>query len=403
MLEIDSTAYPHIVERILVDVIVNASSVSALLSWRKTNRHCRDLADARLFHHAVVRRTPLNEIWAAAYSCKWFIVGRDDRPVGFLGPPVIVIHKPQFIYHRLVEWVHAGKTSIEFAPARLSGISADAPLPMLPWKVAILDIEGSGRAIETSFQHATAPSDEFMAKPFHLLVEPKRYPPLMPKVYPPPMTPRTTPLILRRFGSAPQEPWEGDNVGTVVDFYCAGRWRERSYLPKTKNYVRHLEWLDHPRYNLSKRFYIDNHGGPVEQGTLVLAAHCTPPRIDVGVEEVVNFSRHFAEGLLKGQTVFTVVGLESWLPGIDQDLLRREMIRVAHLSNDRVAYWGGWDATIQSRFRFGSHTMEELEAAYAGVRFLTLEEWWDELGDMKDLVGVWPVEQQTVHERGWTD
>ncbi|WOO81748.1 uncharacterized protein LOC62_04G005269 [Vanrija pseudolonga] len=407
MLAIDSTAYPHIVERILVDVIANASSVSDLVSWRTTNRHCRDLADARLFHHAVVRRTPLttpaqhlyawsSELWSAL---SWITrplapaPHRDDKLMGFLGPRILETEEHK--YPKYQEWRHVGKTLIAFEPAPLSGIKADAPMPMLPWKLDMLDIEGSGRHVEKAFALATAPSDEFLAQKQHRI---GAIPDHCEFVTPPPMAPRTSPLLLRRFGSATQEMWEGDKIDTVVDFYTAGRWRRDSYVPKTSNYVRHLEWYDHPFYNASNQFYIRSGGGPVDRGTLVLAPHCAPPRADIVLQDVVNFSKHFAEGLLMGQTLFTVVGLENWLPNADHEDIRTNMIHGARSEAGRVRYWGGETDDINSLRRKGSHTLDEMRAVYAGVRFLTVEEWWGELGEMKDVLGVWPVELQTVHE-----
>ncbi|KAL1412287.1 hypothetical protein Q8F55_000031 [Vanrija albida] len=324
---LDSTAFPHVVERI----IANTSSVSTLLAWRLTCKRYHAIADAHLFRHAVVRRNPLEK--PTLY--KRLVERRRDIPIlGFLGPQVLHKHdgmarKDRRRYPNMFdEMEHIGKTSIEFTVAPVSGLEADAGLPQLPWKVAVLDIVGRGRLMPMDFALASSPRANRIGEDFYRLKD--RYARKL--AHPVPTAPRTSPLILRRFDTAPLEIWHG-YVDTTVDFYTIGRWRHGSRMPPSRTYVRHAEWLAEPwwyerpdEFSMSISGSLYTYPEPVDNAILVLAQHCAPPAPHLVMKELTGFAQIWAQDLLSGASVMTFVGLEHWLPGVDHDQIKEDAL-----------------------------------------------------------------------------
>ncbi|WOO81749.1 uncharacterized protein LOC62_04G005270 [Vanrija pseudolonga] len=371
---IDITAYPH-----LIDCIIgNICSVKALLAWRSTSRQCRDLADARLFHHAVVRRTVLAPPKRSITSLAKRLVSRQQRksdsPVGFLGRGVIDTSEGNAGgYDPTDERYVFGQVAIEFTTPARSGIKADVPLPHLPWKVGILDIEGAGRVVDTVFASVSAPRTEFIKSNWYQLKDTKA----RPIDHPLPTAPRSTPLILRRFGIAPIELWTGD-VGTTVDFFTVGQWHQAVNVPATTSYVRHIEWRAAPPRDLP----YETLKYKVDSATLVLAPHSKCPPSDLLVKELSNFVGDF----IASASTVTFVGIENWLPGADYEQLKEEVMARIWERDGVVAYRGYTDGRVSS-------TPEELADK---VRMVSVEEWWAELGELKEVVGVWSKEHRRV-------
>lgn len=373
---IDISAYPHLVEFI----IGNTDSVKALLAWRATSRQARDLADARLFHHTLIRRTllappPKKSIASRAKR----LVSRQqpretDWNAGFLGSAIMDTTRGNAGgYAPMDERYVPGMVAIAFTTSPRSGIKADAPLPHLPWKVGILDIEGAGRVVDTVFTSMSAPREELIKTNWYQLKDGKG----RPADHPLPTAPRSTPLILRRFGIAPIEPWSGD-VGTTVDFFTVGQWNQTVHVPTTTNYVRHVEWRATPLEDVPD----DTFRWKVDSATLVLAPHSSSPPYDMVVNELADFVRQF----IATASAVTFVGIENWLPGVDYEQLKEEFMARIWERVGFVIYRGYTDGRVSS-------TPEELADR---VRMISVEEWWAELGELKEVVGVWPEEHRRV-------
>ncbi|WOO81754.1 uncharacterized protein LOC62_04G005275 [Vanrija pseudolonga] len=344
----DSTAYPHILERI----IQQCPAVSTLLALRATSRRCRDVADATLFHHAVLRR-------------EW----HQPKPKGKLRKLLRRITAPELTaMRRFVMVLPAG-----------SSIAQDVPmLPFLPRKAEILDLEGArpGKRATHNFLDNGGPAwmsqeQELSTIPFGAYLH-------------------YATLVLRRIGRSAQEDW-GHVRDTTVDFLALPSdperdpWRcLRIRLPLvTRRYVLHLHWpdgCDAPAHDLfyftGRRF---RQWPAVREAVLVLSPHCSPPRRERVLEAIERIANQFGSSMCEAVTSLTVVGLEVWLPGVTFAEFKPGLTDYLVDNMDR-------------RFPYTGSVADptQLRTACEGIVFNTLEEWWDSLGDMKDLVGVWP-------------
>ncbi|WOO81758.1 uncharacterized protein LOC62_04G005279 [Vanrija pseudolonga] len=167
---LDSTAYPH-----LLDLIIDHSgAVSTLLAFRSVSRRCRKLADAKLFHHATLRR-------------EWY----QPRRKG------------------LVSWIWGTeppprKRRSVLVPAVASHIEADRPLPLLLDKIAVLDLVGAEVGEHKSY--------EFIARKRELRPGERSRRTELEGAYA-----SYAPRVLRRFGRSPQEDW-GRVLDVTADF-----------------------------------------------------------------------------------------------------------------------------------------------------------------------------------------
>lgn len=341
---LDSTAYPHILEQIISE----CHSVNTLLALRATSRQCQDLADARLFHHAVLQRE-----WYT-YTAK--PKSRLDKLRQRISGPVQ--RESQRFYLSLPD-------SSTIAEQRRR-------LPLLAHKVGILDLYAE-RVIDV----ARDPSYEFIDR--------IKYPGKCEDLrrvgrgvfsdY--------APRVLRRFGFATKEFW-GQVLDTTVDFLRpdATSWLNDVSVPMvTPRYVLHLHWpeeylQDPPETPFS--FLATMAGSPlvpeVRAVIFVLSPHCTPPPPKDILRIIQRATVVFMWGMTNGNTSFTVVGLERWLPGVEANEFKR---------SSRAA------AVLQYTFNFDIPE-EDTGRAFDNIHYLTLEEWWESLGDMKEVIGVWP-------------
>lgn len=331
----DSTAYPHILERI----IQQCCAVSTLLALRATSRRCRDVADGTLFYHAVLRR-------------EW----HQPKPKGRLKKLLRRITAPELT---------AKRRFVMVLPAS-SHIVQDVPLlPFLPRKAEILDLAGARPGEPSTYDSidrgraAWSPQErERSTLSFGSYLN-------------------YAPLVLRRFGRSAQEDW-GAVRDTTVDFialppaYESEADREYSLRIEvpllTPRYVLYLRWGE--GWDTMPRggpLYFTGHwfGRQPEVRDVVLvlslSRHCRPVRLERVVDIILHVEREF-----RSSASLTVVGLEGWLPGLTGAELKAGFIGQAV------------DPTL-------------VPTVYDGIVFTTLEEWWESLGHMKDLVGVWPA------------
>ncbi|WOO81757.1 uncharacterized protein LOC62_04G005278 [Vanrija pseudolonga] len=339
----DSTAYPHIME----SIIAQCSSASTLLALRATSKRWHDLVDARLFYHVVFR--------AEEYTPK----------------PKSSLQKLFYTFN-----IKKPTPALRYTMAlpASSPIVQDVPqLPLLPRKAHILDLSGpitiyyesTYSFIQLGFSlWSTIPSLKGRA-----LSDGKQ-----PTPY--------EPVVLRRIGAFVDEDWEGVR-DTAVDFLHLGRGPVEVTLPvRAPRYVLHVDW----RGAADSRVGLEFRRQPsqylrmaIPEAFLVLARHSTPLLREVVSDIVVRATMAFMTHMVLGETVLTVVGLESWSPGIDagefKHSIREEAIAMYHHRG-----LGDNAGRLSSRQLSG----------YEGPRFIMFEEWLGSLGKMKDLVGVWP-------------
>ncbi|KAL1412288.1 hypothetical protein Q8F55_000032 [Vanrija albida] len=377
----DSTAFPHIFEQIILNC-----SVKALVAIRATSKRWQRIVDTLLFHHCVIDRFPLGERSQSRLAIRKRLTTwrRDGDKRGVLGRRVIPDAEPTS------KWVAVrpeDKTTpnwtLDFVVSPTSGLDSDMTLPLAPWKARIIDLEGRGRRIN-DFIDATDPT----------ALEPDRPVPVEITSLQPH---REFPLVLRRFGKTVAQTWPGP-VETVVDFAPEGAegWSMASVPGRSGQsckYIRHIEW---GRVSRPDRLqYIDGQGGGVHNATLVLAPHCTPPSPYHAMKLISGFARHFADGIISGTITFTLVGAENWLPDFDADEIRAHMISGTRRADRHL---------MLAYLRRSNHTLYDLSKttiveAYQYVRVITLAEWWDELGELKDVVGVWPEDRRNEWDR----
>lgn len=358
----DSTAYPHILEHI----IEQCGSAATLLAFRATSRRCHAIADRRLFRHAV------------------FV----DQPYQL----------PRNALERLVELLHRFKYGTRtatpcFALVLPSSSPIEQDVPRLPLllmrKVEILDFDSSVHP--TPDLHHTLAS--LGMRPFS---------------YQPAWTGAEYALpIMRRFGLSAGFAF-ARVLDTTVDFVSPGRrtpehaceveYRRAALLPCcTPRYIIHLHWPDgwnpnevdlttaHGQYNATSGLglHIWSQGSQrpdIREATLVFSPHCAPPSRTIIDRVVIMAAGAMVKTIVLDSASFTVVGLDGWLRGVEADEFRDSLRDAA------IASWlSRWDSD-------GTPVPDRLAVAkaYDGIRFTTLEDWWDELGDMKDVFGVWP-------------
>lgn len=366
----DSTAYPHIIERI----IRQCCSVAALLAFRATSRRCQAVADDTLFYHVVIKG-------------EW--IHPDQAPKGRTKKLL------QRITGRLTARVYPEYRYFLELPAS-SPIELDVPrLPFLLRNVNVLDLdtsaEGEGplaRKMEElglrAFTHRLAEGEVF------------------------------APGILRRHGWWAECGWAKVR-DTTVDFVVGGSaaqgwwsYDRGALVPRsTPKYVIHLGWpagwdpvdVD-PESSMGSHIAHDENYGlgvyilsrlsaaeerpTLREATVVFSPHHAPPSCTTVKKVVIMATRAFMPSVVLDSVSFTVVGLEAWLPGIDftefQESLRSSAITACLARSE-----GGADEAPPP-----PPDLDTIAQAYDGIRFTTLEAWWEELGDMKDLVGKWP-------------
>lgn len=339
---LDSTAYPHV-----LDVIIEQTgAVSTLIAFRSVSHRCKKLADAKLFRHVTLRREshqPRSRGLAA------WLLWRTDPP--------------------------ARKRRSILVPSTMSGIDPDRALPPMLDKVDVLDLVGAEAAEHKSY--------EFVARRRELRAGERSRRTELDGCFA-----AFAPRVLRRFGRSPQEDW-GRVLDTTVDFVAPPGGKDYRNFRSVKvplvtpRYVLHLDLPsdgvldDFFAFHYAWERYDVNVKRDVRDVSLVLSPHCAPDRAVVE-GAIVRVATQFMGGMMDGRTSLTVVGLDGWLPGVSpaEFVLAVEDAAVAAC----LADW--------RRPRPFDPDVMLVRRAYEGIRFITLHEWWDELGDMKDLVGV---------------
>lgn len=337
----DPTAYPHIME----SIIAQCGSASTLLALRAASKLCRDLVDARLFHHAVFR--------AEEYTPKPKGTVRElfDKLSGKKPPPSL-------------------RYAMTLPPS--SAIAQDvAQLPLLPRKVCILDLFGP-------FMIDYESTYTFIQLGFSMW---DSIPPTQEPAPPGVQVTAYEPLVLRRMGAFVDQDWEGVR-DTSVDFVHLGHDGpvEMSLPVRAARYILHVDWQPDGDGTVGLRFrkkpsiYLRL---AIPEAFLVLSPHCGPVPRDIVSEVVVRASAGFMYHMVLGETAFTVVGLESWLPDVDAQEFN------ASIRDDAI--WSYRHHMIDD-----NSVRVSIRDNYKGPRFITFEEWLGSLGEMKDVVGVWP-------------
>ncbi|WOO81750.1 uncharacterized protein LOC62_04G005271 [Vanrija pseudolonga] len=195
---LDSTAYPHLIERI----IALAPSVTALVAWRQTCWRYHAVADRYLFAHAVLQRQYLFPLKPVAK-----LLTRMRRQV------VVKLDKRYDKYR-----TYSGFVLLLPPDSRLE---LDRPLPFYPWKARVLDIEAGGDYVPWDFVRRGMWDNVTMTE--------DKAPPYVPDV-------------LRRLGSCASDGWASVR-DTAVDWVTAGQPEGECsiYLPSsTPRYILHL-------------------------------------------------------------------------------------------------------------------------------------------------------------------
>ncbi|WOO81753.1 uncharacterized protein LOC62_04G005274 [Vanrija pseudolonga] len=338
----DSTAYPHILER----VIRHCCSASTLLAFRPTSRRCQAVADDTLFHHVVLH----TQCYRPAQK------GRVRK-----------------LLKRITNRRLRLEPRLIFVLPASSPIDFDVPhLPFLPRKVHTLDV-GTMAELGLDFFDTSLPWDELHA-----------------------------PHLLRRYGPTTSYSWAAVRDATV-DFVIAKPPRyvgcssgQEVVVPcSTPKYVLHLCWpggwdpaMIDPDTDLER--LISVHGvylacrtqrPNVREATVVFSPDfASPSRATIG-KVVMMATRVFIQSMVFDSATLPVVGLEVCLPDVDADEFR-QTVRDAAI--DLCVRW--WEEAEGPRL-----DRDAVAREYDGIRFMTLEEWWEGLGSMKDVVGVWPA------------
>ncbi|WOO81755.1 uncharacterized protein LOC62_04G005276 [Vanrija pseudolonga] len=329
----DSTAYPNILER----VIQHCYSVATLLAFRAASKHCRAIADDTLFYHAVLRR-------------EWYQPTPKGRARAAPRPHL----------------------------ALLLTIQQDRPLPLLPAKCTVLDLKPTLGGEPPSYDRIYRTRKTFE-------IRERMYP--TSNNFDHGAIAGCAPAVLRRFGDAVQVKWEAVQP-TAVDFVCAGKPYVSQLIvvpPRARRYILHLDWttFEPPRGWLS----LGGHSkAGIPDAVLVLTPRTAAIARDT-VAEIIKFvAKEFLPSMMLGRTVFTVVGLGNWLPGVDTCAFKERLTDIAVSSH--FAYLtpnGGLNMDVDT-----------VEKGYDSIRFITLEEWQASLGRMNELVGMWPCPAQHV-------
>ncbi|WOO81756.1 uncharacterized protein LOC62_04G005277 [Vanrija pseudolonga] len=201
------------------------------------------------------------------------------------------------------------------------------------------------------------------------------------------------PLILRRHGLAVREDW-GRVLDTTVDFLRLDTYpgvADDVTVPlATPRYVLHLHWPPPSLFNDHFSFsfigsQVCGRTPDVRDVKLVFSPNCTPPLPEDVLGIIISATTVFRSAMVKGSTAFTVVGLERWIPGVDAAEFKRS------LRARGVGKYG----------YYGSPSDEDSGRAYDSIQYLTLEEWWDSLGDMIKVVGLWHGQYPAQAGRAW--
>lgn len=343
----DSTAYPHILERI----VQQCCSVATLLALRATSRMCQAVADDILFSHVVLH--------VQCYRL---------APTGPVRKVLKRLRKPRF----------------RFEPRLILGLPASSSLdldvqqlPFVPRKVHTLDVGVLGE-LGLDLFYDSFPWDEVHAPP-----------------------------VLRRYGRTTSYLWAGVR-DTIVDFVVAKppcyagsctSGQEVCVPSSTPKYVLHLCWpagwdpvtVD-PDSELEQRFHVHgihiSRGGllrKVRDATLVFSPHM-PSRSTIG-RVITMFAEVFLHSLVfDASPSLTVVGLEV-CPDLDVDEFKQSLRGPAIASS--VRWWEAWEEAEPEGWP--PPDRDAMARAYDGIQFRALEEWLESLGSMRDVVGVWPA------------
>lgn len=334
----DSTAYPHILERI----IQQCCSVDTLLAFRATSRHCRATADDTLFYHAVLRRE--------------YKGGRVRK-----------------LLRRITAPERSAKLRLVLALPASSPIQQDRRLPLLPAKVTVLDLEPTPGGEPPVYQRVyrtrmiwtmeEIPYQIYNSFDYDAVADCK-------------------PAVLRRFGDMVQVKY-GPAQGTTVDFVRACNpshpyHNQLIVVPvPARRYVLHLDWTtcEPP----GRWFSLGGHSkSGIPEAVLVLTPRTAAMSLDT-VAGIINLvAKEFMPSMKLGLTAFTVVGVEDGQECMDS--LRGQVVQ----------------SYLKYRIEYGAPEVDEdaVARAYDGIRFISLEEWRASLGHLQDVVGMWPSPAQ---------
>ncbi|WOO81752.1 uncharacterized protein LOC62_04G005273 [Vanrija pseudolonga] len=214
------------------------------------------------------------------------------------------------------------------------------------------------------------------------------------------------PPILRRFGQ-PAGYAFSQVRDTTVDFVSPGQptpdcanehdYRRGVLLPvSTPKYIIHLHWPDgwspgevdlttpsgqySATSHLGLNIWAQSSCPDIQEATLVFSPHCAAPSRHTIDRIIIMTAGAMIKAIVLDSASFTVVGLERWLPDFEVDEFRDG------LKDTAIASWlSRWDSD-------GTPLPQHptVRKACDGIRFMTLEAWWDSLADMKEVVGVWP-------------
>lgn len=331
---LDSTAYPHVVERI----IAHAPSVSALVAWRQTCRRYHALADRYLFAHAVLERQQL------------FPRTVKEKLLTKLGKrPVVKLDKRWDKYRT----PHSGGGFVLLLPPD-SRIELDRPLPFYPWKARILDIEADGEYASWDFVRRGDWDNV-------TLTEGK--------------APSYYPYVLRRLGSCASDGW-GSVRDTAVDWVTAGQVQGEStiYLPSsTPRYILHLA-SPPDGGTTSRRITIWPPTQRIDEVSIVLAGP-----VGAGtVAQVVGGMMLMLVPRYRHVTTLTIVALEG-----DTEAFRAALMT-------EVLALGGYSGPSLGTYADPPPDEASVRHAIGAIGFVPRVEWVKSLGDRAELLGEWP-------------
>lgn len=328
---IDSTAYPHLIEKI----IANAPSVSALIAWRRTCRRYRTIADERLFAHAILQRRnpPPRSKWGRLQCLVRPKAGSNAAP-----------------------FYNARRNGFELVVPPTSRLVADRNLPFYPWKVHTIDVDHHGEYDQASFVQYVDWDNVTMAEG----------------------APKYHPHVLRRFGSCTADYWDVVH-DTTVDYLTIGQDQGACdytiTMPcSTTRYILHLAcppWCQWPMG------FIPLGELALEEVTIVLASH-TPPIGRTAQDPLTLIVGEMVPILLMPTTTLTIVGLEAWTP-VEPETFHPLFVTTAMASS----YGPG------GRFH-GRSARVTLQDTLDRIVYVSRAEWWTSLGDRAELLGMWP-------------
>lgn len=355
-LAMDSTAFPHILEKIIEECYL----ASTLLALRATSKHCQALVDDRLFDHAVMRTEKYRPSASKSKGLRGLLAVKIRKRVRF---------------------------TLSLPPS--SPIRQDVPqLPLVPQRVQVLDLDGpfliKGNTAYDFMQGAYMGGEVVPTLGRESASRLRERHPLFP-------------LILRRMGPFVAEEFRSVHC-SAVDYVALGNADVNIRLPTSADeYILHLQWAASGPDAPSEIFFIpetdwyfgDSYPHNIHAAWLVfsLGANCAPPTRAKVQGLFVRFAAKFMTIPVPfndhGHDVMVplgVVGLESLLPGVDP----LEFHNAAKLP--AIA-----ESVIGQDVQWSRDNLGRMELAYDNISFMSLPDWLEVQGHRKEIVGVWPA------------